>query len=91
MDELLDFLLKKIVDKPEDISIDKIEDDHTIVFTVKVSKEDFGRVVGRKGKTINAIRSLLNLKLYKSNQGEKDQATGGKRVVIKLEESQETG
>lgn len=91
MDELLDFLLKKIVDKPEDISIDKIEDDHTIVFTVKVSKEDFGRVVGRKGRTINAIRSLLNLKLYKSNQGEKDQARWGKRVVIKLEESQETG
>jgi hypothetical protein len=59
MQEFLDFVLRQIVDYPEDIVITKVEAPRKIVFQLRVRKSDIGKVVGKHGQTIAAIRSLL--------------------------------
>ncbi len=61
MKELLELIVKKLVKKPEEVSISSIESDEQIVLQLKVEKEDMGRIIGKNGKTIKAIRTILNI------------------------------
>lgn len=82
MEAFLDFLLRKIVDKPENLSIDKSEDAVFICFTITIDSLDFGKVIGKKGRNINSIKNLLYL--YKS----KTAADGNsKRISLKIKEN----
>lgn len=69
MRDLLKFLLSQIVDQPEQVKIDQTSDETgTIILTAAVAPEDMGKVIGRGGKIISAIRELLKVKAVKANQ-----------------------
>lgn len=79
MEEFLNYLIPQLVDNKERIAITKAEEDGSIVFTIQVAKEDMGKVIGKEGKIINAIRNLVKILAVKE----------GKRVTIQLSEPQE--
>ena len=61
--DLLIYLTKSLVDHPDEVNVtDKVLDDGTIEFTLKVNPDDMGRIIGRNGKTARAIRSLVSAK-----------------------------
>jgi predicted RNA-binding protein YlqC (UPF0109 family) len=58
--DLIEFLARALVDSPDDVSIDSFEeDDGTVVFEVRVAEDDVGKVIGRHGRTVNAIRVVV--------------------------------
>lgn len=60
MKEFIEFIVKQLVDKPEKVMIEEESTDQkTIEIKVEVDKEDIGKVVGKKGKNVNALRTLL--------------------------------
>ncbi len=60
MEDLLIKIVEALVDTPEQIQVNEIEAAHTIVLELRVAKSDMGRVIGKQGRTVNAIRTLLN-------------------------------
>jgi uncharacterized protein len=61
MKEFLEFIVGHLVDKPEDVKVVEIIAEHTTVFELSVGKDDFGKVLGKKGRTVRAIRVLLTV------------------------------
>ena len=60
MRELLDYLVRGLVDDPEQVSVEEFEeDDGTIVLELCVAEDDYGKVIGRGGRTANALRTLI--------------------------------
>ncbi len=57
----LEFLVKSIVDHPEDVVVERKVDEMGVLLTLKVNPLDMGQVVGRQGSTAKAIRSLLRI------------------------------
>jgi len=57
--EFLDHIIKLIVTVPEEVVIDRKVDDLGVLITLKVAKEDMGRIIGKDGQTAKAIRTLL--------------------------------
>ena len=60
MQEFLDFVLRQLVDYPDEILLAKHEAPKKIVFKLRLRKTDIGKVVGKHGQTLTAIRNLLN-------------------------------
>jgi len=60
MKELILVMAKALVDKPDEVEIKEIEGDVTTILELKVAKEDLGKVIGKRGKTAHAMRSILN-------------------------------
>ncbi len=60
MKDFLTQLVKALVDNPEEVQVNEIEATHTTVLELKVAKNDIGKVIGKQGRTANAIRTLLN-------------------------------
>lgn len=58
--ELIEYIAKAIVDKPEDVEVKGVEGENSTVIELKVAKDDIGKVIGKKGKTITALRTILN-------------------------------
>ena len=60
MKELLEYMVKELVDNPDDVEIEEEEEDEkTIIFKLKVAEEDLGKVIGKKGRTANALRIVM--------------------------------
>ena len=57
---LLEYLVKSLVKNPDQVSITQIEKEGALILELKVSSEDRGRVIGKQGKTIKAMRKLLS-------------------------------
>jgi len=58
--ELLEYMVKELVDNPDDVDIEEEEEDEkTIIFKLKVAEEDLGKVIGKKGRTANALRIVM--------------------------------
>lgn len=74
MRELIEYLAKALVDHPEEVSINKIDGEKTTIFELKVAREDVGKIIGRGGRIIKAIRILLNAASAKSE----------KRVILEV-------
>lgn len=60
MQELVAFIAKGLVDRPEAVMVDAAEQDRTTLLELRVAQEDLGKVIGRQGRTARAIRTLLN-------------------------------
>jgi predicted RNA-binding protein YlqC (UPF0109 family) len=60
MEELITKIVTAIVDHPEDIKLEKVPGDYTIIFQLAVHAEDTGKVIGKQGHTADAIRTILN-------------------------------
>ena len=74
--EFLEFLVKSLVDHPEDVKVDRKVDEMGVLLSLRVNSLDMGQVVGRQGATAKAIRSLLRIVGIKNNA----------RVNLKIEE-----
>ena len=69
MDSLLKFLISQIVDNPDAVGIEVSKDETgTIILTATVDPNDMGKVIGKSGKIISAIRELVKVKAIKQNQ-----------------------
>ena len=69
MKDLVEYLAKALVDRPDDVRVDEFEeDDGTIVFEVEVAEDDVGKVIGRNGRTINALRTVLRAAAVRHNR-----------------------
>jgi predicted RNA-binding protein YlqC (UPF0109 family) len=68
MKDLIDFIARSLVDNTERIEINEIVGTQTNVIELKVAKEDIGKVIGRNGRTADAIRTILNCGAAKLNK-----------------------
>ncbi len=59
MQEFVEFVIKGLVDKPEAVTVTPVERAGTTLYEVRVDTADTGRIIGRRGMTINAIRALV--------------------------------
>ncbi len=60
MEELLEFLARALVDNPEAVSVEGFdEDDGTIVLEIHVAEDDVGKMIGRGGRTISSVRTVM--------------------------------
>ncbi|WP_418790078.1 KH domain-containing protein [Phosphitispora sp. TUW77] len=69
MKELVEFLAKSLVDNPEEVTVDVVEGDKTVVLKLKVTPDDMGKVIGKQGKIAKAIRTIA--KAAASRKGKK--------------------
>jgi len=60
MKELVTNIARALVDKPELVSVEEVEGNQTTVLELTVAKEDLGKVIGKKGRTAQAIRTILS-------------------------------
>jgi predicted RNA-binding protein YlqC (UPF0109 family) len=60
MDDLVAYLARSLVDNPDEVSVDAYEeDDGSLVYELSVAESDVGKVIGRGGRTVNALRCVL--------------------------------
>lgn len=74
--QFLDYIVKALVDNPDDVKINRTVDEMGVLLTLSVNKDDMGKVIGRSGATAKAIRTILRI------VGMKNDA----RVNLKIEE-----
>ena len=60
MRDLIEFMAKSLVDKPEEVEVTEVANEKTTVVELKVAKEDLGKVIGKQGRTARSMRTLLN-------------------------------
>jgi predicted RNA-binding protein YlqC (UPF0109 family) len=59
MNDLIAYIAKALVDKPEEVVVTEIEGEQTSVIELRVAKEDLGKVIGKQGRTARAMRTIL--------------------------------
>lgn len=74
--EFLEYLIKSLVDHPEDVKVDRKVDEMGVLLSLKVNSEDMGQIIGKAGSTAKAIRSLVRIVGLKNHA----------RVNLKIEE-----
>ncbi|MDD5013901.1 MAG: KH domain-containing protein [Atribacterota bacterium] len=74
MKELIELIIKGIVDNPDKVEINEIIGEKTSIFEVKVDSSDIGKVIGRQGRNIKSIRTIVNAAAQKDD----------KRVIIEI-------
>ena len=72
--ELVDYMVKSLVDNPDQVEIREIEGEKSTILELKVMKEDIGKVIGKHGRIARAIRTIINASATKT----------GKRVVLEI-------
>jgi len=75
MKDLLVDVVKSIVDKPDEVNITVTESENTQIFELRVGEGDVGKVIGKHGKNVGAIRTLLSAATAKE---------GGKRAILEI-------
>jgi len=69
MRDLLEYLVKGLVDDPAKVSVEQFEeDDGTVVLELAVAEDDYGKVIGRGGRTANALRTVVKAAAVKDNR-----------------------
>ena len=60
MKDLITYIAKALVDNPEEVVVTEIKGAQSSVIELKVAKEDIGKIIGKNGRTVMAIRTILN-------------------------------
>jgi uncharacterized protein len=69
MRDLLEYLARALVDEPDSVSVEQFEeDDGTVVLELAVAEDDYGKVIGRGGRTANALRMVVKAAAVKENR-----------------------
>ncbi|MGH7453342.1 MAG: KH domain-containing protein [bacterium] len=74
MKEFLEFIIKHLVDKPNEVQVNEVDGERTVVYELRVGQGDMGKVIGKHGKTAKSIRTLLAAASAKA----------GKRAVLEI-------
>ena len=69
MKDVLETIAKSLVDAPNEVQITEINGDKTIIFELRCNAKDVGKIIGKSGKTVGAMRTILNS--MASRQGRK--------------------
>lgn len=78
MKELLEYLARGLVDRPQDVRVEEVsEDDGSTVLELSVAEDDYGNVIGRGGRTAQALRTVVKAASVK----------GGRRVFVDIVEA----
>jgi len=72
--ELIEYIVKAIVDHPEEVSVSEIDNRSSLILEVSVAEDDMGRVIGKGGVVVNSIRTLVQVLATKK----------GKRVSLEI-------
>ena len=75
MKELLIEMIKAIVDKPDEVDISLTESENTVIYELRLGDGDVGKVIGKKGRNVTAIRTLLSAATANA---------GGKRSILEI-------
>ena len=59
MKDLIERIAQALVDNPEQVEVSETEGDNVVVLELRVAKEDIGKVIGKKGRTAQALRTIL--------------------------------
>ena len=78
MKEFIEFIIRHLVDKPDEVQVNEMTGERTVVFEVRVGDGDMGKVIGRRGQTARALRILLAAGAAKQ----------GKRSVLEILEDE---
>ena len=81
MKEFIEYVVKQLVDKPDEVQVNQISGDRTIVLELRVGEGDMGKVIGRNGNTAKSLRTLLSAASAKQ----------GKRTVLEILEDEKRG
>ena len=76
MKDLVQYLAKSLVNKPDAVEVKETEGDLASVLELRVAKEDLGRIIGKQGRTAKSIRAILNAAASRTNR----------RVVLEIVE-----
>lgn len=57
--ELVEYIAQSLVDNPDEVQVAEVEGEQTVVYELRVAKDDLGKVIGKQGRTARAIRTLL--------------------------------
>ncbi len=76
MRELIELIIKGIVDNPDKVEINEVIGERSSIFEVRVDSNDIGKVIGRQGRNIKSIRTIMNASVQK----------GDKLVIIEIVE-----
>jgi predicted RNA-binding protein YlqC (UPF0109 family) len=57
---LVHFLAQQLVDRPDEVEVDELEEDGAAVFELTVAEDDLGKVIGKQGRTARALRTVLS-------------------------------
>jgi len=79
MKAFIEYLIKHLVDRPDEIQINEIKGERTVVFELRVAKGDMGKVIGRHGQTAGSLRTLLSAAAAKQ----------GKRFILEILDDEE--
>ena len=60
MRELIEYIAKSLVDRPEDVLVEETQGEKTTIVELRVAQEDIGKVIGKQGRTARAMRTILN-------------------------------
>lgn len=74
MRELVEILAKSLVDNPDQVSVDAVDGDKSLVLELKVASEDMGKVIGKQGRIAKAIRTIVKAAATRE----------GKKVVVEI-------
>ena len=74
MKELLEYLAKSLVDKPEEVEVSQVEGERSVILELRVSADDMGKVIGKQGRIAQALRTIVKAAAIKD----------GKRVMIEI-------
>lgn len=59
MKEFIEMVVQQLVDKPDEVEVNEVESEKRIIYELTVGDGDYGKVIGKRGKNISAIRSLI--------------------------------
>jgi predicted RNA-binding protein YlqC (UPF0109 family) len=74
MRELLEFLAKSLVEDPDSIEVEELEEDGDLVLEVTAAEDDLGRLIGRGGRVANALRTVMRAAATRE----------GRRVIVDI-------
>lgn len=60
MKDLIEFMIKALVDDPSEVNVTEISGDKITLYELRVAKSDIGKVIGKRGRTAGAIRTIIN-------------------------------
>jgi predicted RNA-binding protein YlqC (UPF0109 family) len=66
--ELVEFLAKGLVDKPDEVRVERVEKDGGLVLELHVAPDDVGKVIGRQGRIARALRTIVRASGARSNE-----------------------
>jgi uncharacterized protein len=85
MEDFVAYIIKNLVSKPEDVTVSSIDEQEQICIEIRVAAEDVGKVIGRRGNTINALRTIVRTvatRLGRKAQVELIQPDQTRRVMV---------